>query len=853
MREHEPALLDSLENPWEARKTAYLGETVSSSFTQTEVPNVSWPSKEKDPVHVRRQLASARPSYLSLVTKDYFLYKGSTDPAYHFRAEDYAFLKEWGYDMEDVRLWRSAVTNPDVDMAIDTLYQALLEQNKTPPIKGKPAFVPIVIVSLLLRRRSLTSVALQRLLVLTWTILRQDQASGINTDDQIFLLFARFQRHLRRVWPQGLVNAAAFLVTFTPTVTWKKEGPLPNRQSNLNEYYNKAIELLSQATRIRSFLSYIYCEKAQFVILNKMSQLEPYLSISSRAYASLVKVQLANRQTPVEEDWVSLLSRSYPPVPEPKTRMDEHKDFEYGASRAVRTIQHMHMAGFSNPEWERVAMIYAGWEADGSVSIQTRKIIKSFPTIVDNPEAALGAARVDVARDIREAWYAFLQYEGNHPPHIWVYFAVFRKLASEHQRLQARESRHIPVTPGSRELSSPASSSMQRLYLPSEPPNFMQLYQRMKSSGVVPRGQLLGFLMSNSPSLEDTIEIWRHATGQTFHDNFIDSVRMTDGSVHLDESSFAGLVDVLCRHPFGSGARSYLNRAQLLEMKQSFKDLISIIPTPFLQKQLGVTSLIQALIFTMWRKDADMRIWMALIRSTLDICQQPLFVGQSFSFFPFVLKIMDIMSQFGQRMEPEFFGLVSRFGEVAIRSARLHVRHSIKQSAQGATTLKEAKFVLEKAPILLRSIFANLTSSAVSTEMLKQAIGDLDVVAIPASLTLFTTYDCLRYVRALIAASDYEGLYSWCRWLVAHEAEMEMSAKEQVGGLSRFEYTLGMIRLSLEQPWILLSANADEDLALAPSEELQELIKNELEKLKVLPAWMSDADLEEFKTLKLIH
>jgi hypothetical protein len=62
-----------------------------------------------------------------------------------------------------------------------------------------------------------------------------------------------------------------------------------------------------------------------------------------------------------------------------------------------------------------------------------------------------------------------------------------------------------------------------------------------------------------------------------------------------------------------------------------------------------------------------------------------------------------------------------------------------------------------------------------------------------------------------------------------------------------------MIRLSLEQPWVLLTADGDENLALAPTEELKELIKNEIGKLKVLPGCMSDEELEDFKTLKLIY
>jgi hypothetical protein len=755
------------------------------------------------------------------------------------------FLTRHGYTAGDVAIWALIITQRDLSKGIDILQWA----SSTRSTPDTPV-VPLFIISFLLKRRDMTSQSLQRLLTHTWTLLRQGTSPNSFRDRQIFVLFTRFHRHARKVWPQGLVNIASLLTTFLPWGHIPGQELTPAAQTRVALMFNTALNMLSQASRIRPFLCYVYAEKAQFHLLGRMTQFPQVLNITADGYKALVKVQLANRKTIQEREWSRLQSRAWPPVPEPKNQFDEDKGFEFGASRAMRTIQHMRFAGYSSPEWERVAQLYAGWESDGSPTIQTRKIIRPIPEISEEPEAALWSARIDVARDIREAWARFLQYEAtNQKPNRWIYFAIFRKIAMEQRRLDSQKPLTEDILPGdSRNLYPPASSPMQKLYLLREPDSYMELFRRMINDGIYPKGQFLGFLISSAPGIEDGIEIWKKSSKADSMEALIPSACKISGSIPMDEPTFAGLTELLCRFPFHDGLMNLLDTEKHVQrLQQEFNQISEAPKLDFVQGNVYEKAFFQAFWLTKERKSVDFRAWKSILSGAVEANRQPKVKPFAYLLFGYVYHILTTMSTLRMPSEVFLFEPICQYMELAARSARYEMAQSANKLDLGQGSSKKASYVLASGTRILRSVFATLTSSAVPSEQLEKAVDGLQVPPIPATLSTINITDCLRYIRALAAFSDHEGIYSFAKWLVAHESEMKTVMEQQAGGLRRYHFMLTAIRLGLEKPKVLFSDRYTESFIPSASEELIELVKKELMTMQHLPGWATNEDLKAYQ------
>jgi hypothetical protein len=764
-----------------------------------------------------------------------------------FSEKELQAIQRWGYAPLDIVIWARIISEHELDKALGILKWAISER----ATQERPA-VPLFVILMLLRRCDFTAHSLQRILCYTWAILRQGKRPDTFRDRQIFMVFTRLHRLARHIWPQALVNISAILTTFLP---WGQKvcglrwtGPAYER---LTAMYNRALVLLSQASTVRPFLSNAFAEKAQFMLLAEMTRFPEVLKINSNGFKGLVKVQLASKKTRQEREWASLQSRAWPPLPEPRNQLDVGKGFEFGASRAVKTLQHMRMAGYSSPSWEKVAQIYAGWETDGSPTIQTRKVIKPIAEITQKPEMALWSARIDVSRDIREAWARYIEFENTkRKPNHWVFYAIFKKLARERHRQIYGQSGVVPqsdVLPGdSLDLLEPATSPMQRVYLSREPDSYMDLFQKMMEENPRLSSHFIGFLIANAPTVEDGIEIWQQTSKATAKTDLIVSACNSEGSATpMDDTVFAGLVKLMCRSPWSRGMMNYgveithYNSLRRLgyQLTTTGKGLDALTRFPHR------LSLVQALWLVRERRCHDHRVFWYLIQGVLTAIRGPDVRPFAFQFDQTVCLILDTMSELSVPINGPFFHKLCKYAELARDSAVHQARESTSTGPIGSNG--DIPLAL-KNPInshILRNMLLHMTTPTPDLQNPALELPNSALPHIPTSLALLTPLDCLNYVRALAAYADHEGIYSFVKWLVSYEPEMRNIIEQQIGGSKRWSYTMAAIRLALEDPERLFARSLSGMQAAKAPEDLVELVKETLKGLKTLPGWPSDRDL----------
>jgi hypothetical protein len=288
------------------------------------------------------------------------------------------------------------------------------------------------------------------------------------------------------------------------------------RLASLAFRLNKAMRLLAIPTSINPFLNVAVQETCIIRILRFLAEHDPPLEINRDGFRAVILIQLAQPKSDDDRLWAELKALSWPPWKEDRTAMDADITARvHGRSKAAETLERMREAGFAPYEWEKVAPIYAGWDSDGTPTVQTRVLFSSGKKRFESGAAAW-TARIQTTRTIQEAWACYLAYEEQcNMPDQDVCLAMFRKIYEEDQRVQhTRKYKHFRriraekgVWPGdAREIEPPPPSSHQHTYTRTSPPSLDGFYQRLREKGVVFEGPCLAFLLSRAASLKLGIE-----------------------------------------------------------------------------------------------------------------------------------------------------------------------------------------------------------------------------------------------------------------------------------------------------------------------------------------------------------
>ena len=507
---------------------------------------------------------------------------GKPVDSFELSEEDTTLLESREYSTLKIKYWADIVINSD-QHDIATRLANLKSQES---LNGVPLFV----LFHLLRKPYVSARTLRVLLRVAFRTL--EESHPFDKED-IFTLFALSLRRIRDVWPAAMERLVDMLLRYLPhaqspamvdsadkdsgsvsKLTNEESGLRRVRLASLAFRLNKAMRLLAIPTSVNPFLNVATQETCVIRILRFLAEHEPPLEINRDGFRAVTLIQLAQPKSEDDRLWAELKTLSWPPWKQDRTAMDaDITAGEHGRSKAAETLERMREAGFAPYEWERVAPTYAGWDSDGTPTIQTRVWFGSGKKRFQSGAAAW-TARIQTTRTIQEAWACYLAYENDcDAPDQDVCLAMFRKIYEEDQRVQhTRKYEHFRkigvekwVWPGdAREVEPPPPSAHQHTYTRTPPPNLDGFYRQLREKGVVFEGPCFAFILSRASSLKLGIE-YLLASGSVYP-----AVRgLLDDTCDLDITTvpdvvFAGFMELLSRFSNFSLSKAAPNELQSL-------------------------------------------------------------------------------------------------------------------------------------------------------------------------------------------------------------------------------------------------------------------------------------------------
>ncbi|KAJ5155540.1 hypothetical protein N7492_008343 [Penicillium capsulatum] len=247
-------------------------------------------------------------------------------------------------------------------------------------------------------------------------------------------------------------------------------------------------------------------QQAQFELLRAMATHKPVLPLTRRGYQAVAAVQVAHKKTTAERESAELKAPSWPPWKEEKMGIDAQRGNEGIFSRAMNILSQMREAGYSPGLWEKTAAILAGWDTDGSPTVQTRTFMKHPRRFrhglrIDRHQD-IWVARIRATRTLREAWACFLSYKNHRlPSHPEVYAAMAERLIYGQLSVKRGFDPAAQALPGDGlEVYPEPSSARDLIYVSSDPPPIDVFVDDMIAHGFRPSGRLLGLLLKTAPN-----------------------------------------------------------------------------------------------------------------------------------------------------------------------------------------------------------------------------------------------------------------------------------------------------------------------------------------------------------------
>ena len=448
-----------------------------------------------------------------------------------FRKKSHDYLTSRGYDVADVTAWAWIMKSRNSHEAMVRLF--LLESDNAKSVANTPtipAFIPLHI----LRQQHLDAHTFRLLLIYSLHLMSGQPLPGVFNPARVpedgsellpeefhpridsgtcMILVVRLIRHARRVWPQALLTIARAFARFlaVPKTGETERSILAARHHDRKKttQFNNCLWLLSLPAKIAPYRSTSIQQQAQFELLRAMAAHTPILPVSRQGYRAVVAVQLAHKKTKEERQSAELKAPSWPPWKEEKLGIDSQRGNDGMYSRAMQVLSQMKDAGYSHRLWEDISSILAGWDTDGSPTVQTRAMMRRPKAFSDTHRYNLDhqevwVSRIRSTRTVREAWACFLSYQDRGlPPKAAIYAAMAEKLIYRRATIQNGIEQMSHTLPGDgREVYPEPDSARDIIYVPIEPPTLDELISQMLSHGLRPSGRFLGLLLQSASSLQ---------------------------------------------------------------------------------------------------------------------------------------------------------------------------------------------------------------------------------------------------------------------------------------------------------------------------------------------------------------
>ncbi|KAI4164959.1 MAG: hypothetical protein LQ342_001235 [Letrouitia transgressa] len=768
-----------------------------------------------------------------------------------FSDRAHRFLDAKGYDITDLATWAWILDSSTSEITATRLAMVHSIPN---PVSTKFKPVPTYIFLLILRRTDVNAPALKSLVEHAWYRLGSmrspddSTSSGIERSDAkansreaiapevlypnmtqptIMTIIVRLLRHSRNVWPALCVNITEIFneyvigrCTFGDSASQSRE-----ESAQLSFLCNRMLSLLSLPSSSKPFQSLFHRQKAQFMVLRKMVQFDPPLIVDREGHRAVTRVFLACKKTARERKWASLKSRSWPPWKEEKLGLDADVGIDFGVSRATESMRRAVEAGYESRGWESTARILAGWDTDGSPTIQIRSLLQQLhPRYTEISSKDVWAARVQASRTIDEAWACFLACKErgiSMTPNI--YRALFEKLLArttpkpKMPTFTMSRSHHqlYDILPGDgKELSGDPVSQHEAIYVKAPPPDVVGFYSTMLLDGVRPSGRLLTLLLTYA-------ETYHVGLKYVEESNLSDEVKkilvpfenciwsqdhkncLRDIPTHI----FAAYVTFLCRFARnGQGDSVYIRSDPFLHAHRLVRCTRPFYRPPY-NALLESLSRYRNIIFhdrvtyfdTLSQASSKWNFACALVRNMHSIGLECDFIG--FFYLCRTLGNVHEANQSAAHQQPE------RLAGILVSDVALRVSQDLRSVEEGASNVRKK---LQKGLVLIKSLFKRISMPnkitldavgpplAKNAGILKQFRSTGGISSIPRLLAVPEPTHLHAYIRLLGQLSDSNGILELLRWMSAYSDEIITEGYESRNGPSMMKKTLVAARTFLE-------------------------------------------------------
>lgn len=821
------------------------------------------------------------------------------EPTYTPTASETKFLNSIGYTSQDVDAWSDLVLATDTTEAAAHLADRMIRK------RDEPLFVLLHFLG----REFMSAHALRTAIRYISVLLERREERDRRENPTLFVVVIRLIRHAREVWPQSLGSIVAVYLNHLQQQDQNPKIKSPGQeQLQLATFaLNKIMSLVSLSTAVMPFKDNVHQEMAIIPVLQYMDAHNPPLQITRSGYRAVIRIQLAQKKTPDEQQWSELKALSWPPWKVDRTAMDASIGLEYGISRARATLISMRSAGYAPLAWEKAAELYSGWDPDGTPTVQRRVMLgtgrsdREVIASVDEAPAdlrqvlsgtssskgrsynsAYWTARVDSTRTLQEAWACFLAWEDAKLPQDQnVYLTILQKLQEEaNNRRDDSQTGQNPswdLLPGDTPRLSPLPPSTHLYtYTRTAPPKPEDFYQKLRDQGVQFTGHCLAFLLRTSSlqtglarmkdSLSQYPELEGVLTMDPNHDlNNLPSVIFTAAIQLLARSGGYFLHDREWNHP-----DSFLKQLELPISSESDQHLDA-----FYQNQNSV--IMRAIELLRRRPNCPRHAWVAVF---VGLTRESNFpgLGQALGDMsvlidpdpPEEVRHLGALLAYGttRRLVGMYRENFSDLDSMAFYRLCL-VTEAMARSVWEVDLLRDehggqarrVKDLVRKWDYDGRFVTSGLAGKELRDEF-KSLVGnveddDAEVVLLggaklPRLLFIPNPAMLHVYIRALGWLGDFEGLREAVRWMREFREEVgERKERDRLGG-DMFRRAIVALRVFLERTWRIERAIdrgegvLDTRLGTPADGDLVDEIRDVVESVEEWEGWATDEEVKAY-------
>lgn len=776
------------------------------------------------------------------------------------------------YDLHDFAAWNWILSGKT---AMDAV--ARFELLSTCPTNSSLRFgeIPLFVFFRLLQRQDVDAHTLAILIQQAWRLLRSNRKRRYYTSfgdpkntnsctstprfdlDNLTIMVVRLLRHSRKVWPASCVNIASLWTTHDRAGLVEPAIELDTIEAKdhvrLAFGYNRILSILALVPEERPYQSFRHRQRAQFMLIRRMDEYKPPLALDREGYRAVTRVQLAHSKTPQERRWASLKAKSWPPWKEDKLGADSAIGVEYGTSRASSSIDRMTEAGYGIQTWEKSAAILAGWDTDGSPTIQTRS--HSVPTA--NP-SALWVARVQATRTLQEAWSCFLTCKDQKismTPHL--YHAMFEKLVYDNKRVQGLsrsdalsdaewEEEPLPLPGDGKEVAAVSTWHNEAVSTRQPLPTYDSLVERMKRDGIRPSGRFLEFFLKHAVSHTEGIKVLRVSElsapmkriyGPPWKEEYFSRVAALLDKV--TPSLYAAYIDFICR--FACTDVEMDSRDKQDERGQMLRHAFRLVTSrlPF--------------YLPPWRS------LLALLAHQGSVFESRMSKGKTaikkFGYALYLLRCMDSI-----KLDLDFKGFEKL---LAIVHGAFTVSRRTIATASADRDLDAACRMLYTGLSVVKARFSRIVQPSPRTHSARETMAELsddcsdsryrseiEGPSLPRLINVPHPTALHAYVHFLGAYEDYGGLLDLVRWMSHCSSQIMDETEEYSNGVFSMRRCLTAVRVYVEQP--LVGYDEGEDTSCEDREwyetstKLVDAVREVVENNEDLAPWPSDEEVDRY-------